>query len=408
MVSIWTVARQELLTTLRDRRTVTSSILIPLLLIPAFTVGFPLLLGSLFGGQAQTRQTVGVLGELPANLRAQLEQDSGNEKGVRLIPLTDPTAAVQGGDVEAALRVQTPLPAQAGTTGSLQLFYKVGNLKAESGAAAKVRSVVASYNKALVTQKLTELKLSPALLTPVALSTIDASNALEASSGALAFIIPLFLLQFILAGATAAATDSTAGERERGTFEALLATPAPRRTLLLGKLTATTLTALMAATFSVLGLSLSAPVAVLLTPAGQSAAQTATRQAFGGSLALGPAELGAVLLTATTAALLISALLLTLALQARSVREAQTYIAPLSLLIILPATLLQFADFLNSSPALYAAPLIGSMLVILDTVKGALTTPHLLLSLAGNLAASALLVLIAARLFGREGVAFRQ
>ena len=407
MASIWSVARQELLATLRDRRTLSSTILVPLLLIPLFTVGLPLLLASLFGGQAQTRQTVGVVGTLPPALRAQLTQDSPEEKGVRLTKITDPTAAVQRGEVDAALKVQSALPSVAGTSGTLQLFYKVGNLRAESGAAGKVRSAVAAYNKNLVGQKLAELKLSLALLTPIQLSTVNASNAAEASSGALAFIIPLFLLQFILAGATAAATDSTAGERERGTFEALLATPTPRRTLLLGKLTATTLTALTAAAFSVLGLSLSAPLALLVTPTGQSASQSATQQAFGGSLALGAGSLAAILLTATTSALLISALLLTLSLFARSVREAQTYIAPLTLLIVLPATLLQFADFLKTGTLIYAVPLVGSMLVVLDTVKGALTTPHLLLSLAGNLLASALLTVVATRLFGREGVAFR-
>ena len=203
------------------------------------------------------------------------------------------------------------------------------------------------------------------------------------------------MLQFILAGATATATDSTAGERERGTLEALLATPAPRSTLLMGKLLATTLTALIAAGFSVLGLCLSAPIALLVTPAGQSTAQSATQQAFGGSLALGLGGLGAVLITAASAALLISALLLTLSLFARSVKEAQTYIAPLTMLIVLPATLLQFADFLKTTAVLYAAPLIGSMLVILDTVKGALSGPHLLLSLGGNVLLAAVLTLIA-------------
>ena len=327
---------------------------------------------------------------------------------MRLVAVTDATAAVRNGEVDAALRVQSALPSQAGTSGELQLIYKVGNLKAESGAASKVKSAVSAYNKVLVGKKLAELKLSPALLTPIALSTLDASNAAEAGSGALAFIIPLFLLQFILAGATATATDSTAGERERGTLEALLATPAPRSTLLMGKLLATTLTALIAAGFSVLGLSLSAPIALLVTPAGQSAAQSATQQAFGGSLALGLGGLGAVLITAASAALLISALLLTLSLFARSVKEAQSYIAPLTLLIVLPATLLQFADFLKTGTAIYAAPLVGSMLVILDTVKGALSAPHLLLSLGGNLLAAAVLTLIATRLFGREGVAFKK
>ncbi len=407
MISLWTVTRQELLSTWRDKRTLSSSILVPLLVIPLITVGLPLLMSNLIGGQKDRQQTVGVVGTLPPELRAELLGPTGHN--VRLVQLEHSKAAVQSGQADAVVEVKTPLPTQAGTgqTGQLSLYYKVGNLKAESGAAGKVTAAVERYNRVLVGRKLHSLGLDDSLLTPVKLQKVDASNPAESSSGALAFIIPLFLLQFILAGATAAATDATAGERERSTFEALLATPAPRSTLLLGKLLATTLTALTAAAFSVLGLTLSAPLALLLTPAGQGAAQKATQAAFGGSLQLGLGGLGALLLTAAASALLISALLLTLSLFARSVREAQTLIAPLSLLIVLPATLLQFADFLHTSPLLYTLPLVGGMLSILDTVKGVLTTEHLLLSLSGNVLAAALLGAVAVRLFGREGVAFR-
>lgn len=405
MSLLWTVTRQELLTTWRDKRTLSSSILVPLLVIPLLTVGLPLLMGSLIGGQKDRQQTVGVVGTLPPELRAELLGKGGHN--VRLLAVTDPKAAVQGGQADAVVVVKAPLPTQAGDSAQAELYYKVGNLKAESGAAGKVRDAVESYNRTLVARKLAALGLPESVLTPVKLKVLDASNAAESSSGALAFIIPLFLLQFILAGATAAATDAAAGERERGTFEALLSTPAPRVTLLLGKLAATTLTALSAAAFSVLGLTLSAPLAVLLTPAGQGAAQKATQAAFGGSLQLGAGDFAGLLLVVAASALLISALLLTLSLFARSVREAQTLISPLSLLIVLPATLLQFADFLHASPLLYALPLVGGMLAILDTVKGVLTPAHLALSLAGNLLTAGILTALAVRFFGRESVAFR-
>lgn len=408
MSLLWAVTRQELTATWRDKRTLSSSILVPLLVIPLITVGLPLLIATLVGGQREREQVVGVVGTLPPELRAELLKGStkAGGKGVRLTPVTDAVSAVQRGQADAVI-VAHNLPTNTERSGNLKLFYKVGNLKAESGAAGKVTAAVSSYNRLLAQRKLREVGLDERLLQPVKVQTVDASNAAESSSGALAFIIPLFLLQFILAGATAAATDAAAGERERGTFEALLSTPAPRRTLLLGKLLATTITALSAAAFSVLGLTLSAPLAVLLTPAGQASAQKATQAAFGGSLQLSLGGLAGLLLVVAASALLISALLLMLSLFARSVREAQTLISPLSLLIVLPATLLQFADFLHASPLLYAVPLVGGMLAILDTVKGVLSPAHLLFSVAGNLVASLLLIMLSLRFFGREGVAFR-
>ena len=56
---VWQIAARDLLTTLRDRRTLSATILMPLILIPLFTLGLPLLMGNLIGGQQQARQQPG-------------------------------------------------------------------------------------------------------------------------------------------------------------------------------------------------------------------------------------------------------------------------------------------------------------------------------------------------------------
>ena len=112
---VWNVAWRDLLSTLRDRRTLVSTILLPLLILPLFTLGMPLLLGRLIGGQATERQKVGVVGTLPAELRRSLTRDESGRAGVELVSVTDPVEAVQSGEVEAALRAVTPLPTRAGT-----------------------------------------------------------------------------------------------------------------------------------------------------------------------------------------------------------------------------------------------------------------------------------------------------
>mgnify|MGYP007116568739 CR=1 FL=1 len=106
-------------------------------------------------------------------------------------------------------------------------------------------------------------------------------------------------------------------------------------------------------------------------------------------------------------ALLISAILITLSIYARSYKEAQTYVTPLSLLIVLPAVMLQFSDFLKKGDALYTIPLFGSMIGILDIVKGTITPGHALTAITVNLIGTLLLALLALRSFGREEVIFR-
>ncbi|MPY66913.1 ABC transporter permease [Deinococcus sp. SDU3-2] len=409
---IWRVASRDLLSTLRDRRTLTSTILIPLLLIPLFTLGLPLLLGNFIGGQAQERQQVGVVGTLPAPLRTALTRDEKApdgtviRAGVELVPVEDPRAAVQSGEVDAALRAPEPLPTRAGDgTGELEVYAKLGNLRAQTGAFAKVQATVEAYNRELALERLSGLGLGAQTLTPVTLSPIDASPEQERRSGQLAFLIPLLMLNFILSGAMATALDATAGEKERGTLESLLVSPVRRSEVVAGKLLATTITALTTALFSVAGFLLTGVLSRLLLDGDGAGAELT--QAFGGQLTLTLGGALALLGTVISAALLISAILIALSIYARSYKEAQTYVTPLSLAIVFPAVLLQFSDFLTLSDGIYALPLFGSMVAILDVVRGNLTAGHALTAIGANLVGTLLLGLLALRSFHREEVIFR-
>ncbi|MEW6421171.1 MAG: ABC transporter permease, partial [Deinococcota bacterium] len=297
-----------------------------------------------------------------------------------------------------------PLPVRAGgSSGTLEVYAKLGNLRAQTGAFAKVQSTVEAYNRELAVQRLSTLGLGPQTLTPVTLTPIDASPEQERRSGQLAFLIPLLMLNFILTGAMATALDATAGEKERGTLESLLVSPVRRSEVVFGKLLATTVTALTTACFSVLGFLLSG----VLARAALAGAPSDLTQAFGGQLTLNVESALALLGTMVSAALLISAVLIALSIYARSYKEAQTYVTPLSLIIVFPAVMLQFSDFLTLSGGLYAIPLFGSMIAILDTVRGNLTATHVLTAIAANLIGALLVGLLALRSFGREEVIFR-
>lgn len=401
---VWQVARKELLSTVRDRRTLMSTILLPLLLIPLFTVGMPLLLGKAFDSQGQDRQKVGVVGTLPPVLRARLTADRGGDTGVELLPVSDPLRAVQSGTVDAVLQVPANLPTRAGQpSGTVQLYAKLGSLKAESGVIAKLQTRLDSYNASLVATELRARGLPDNVLTPILVQRLDASKPQETASGQLAFIIPMFLLQFIMAGSMATAIDSTAGEKERGTLEVLLVSPVRRPEVVVGKLLATTVMALTSAAFGVVGLLLSGPIGRLVSPG------TPGRMAsgMGGQLSLTPSGAALLLLMAVSAALLISALLISVSIFARSYKEAQTYIAPITILIVLPAVGLQFADFIGRSAALYSIPVVNAMVVILDIVKGSPSARMALLAVVVNLVFTGILVLLAVRSFGREQVIFR-
>lgn len=401
---VWRVAWRDLLTTLRDTRALLSAVLVPLLVIPLLTLGMPLLLEGLVGGQRDTVQRVGLVGELPSDLRNILVKTEKDKAGVALIPVTgSPLEAVRSGKIDMVIEVKNKLPTRADNSGNIVLYAKKSNLKVMSGAYAKVGDAIDAYNSQLTKVRLAELGVNETILAPISVKTEDASPEGEQRSGQLAFLIPMLMLSFVLSGAMATALDATAGEKERGTLESLLVTPVRRSEMVVGKLVATTLMALSAATFSLGGFLLTGLLSAVLL----SGARVAAAEAMGGQLTFSLGGLLVMFLIVASAAFVVSGLLITLGIYARSYKEAQTYTSPLGLLVIFPAVGLQFADFLTLPLSSYAVPILGGMLALLEVVRGSVSWVHALLAVAGNLLGAALLAWLAWLSFGREEVIFR-
>lgn len=142
----------------------------------------------------------------------------------------------------------------------------------------------------------------------------------------IASLIPLILILMTMTGAVYPAIDLTAGERERGTLEALMAAPVPRLGLLIAKYLAVLCVALLTAV-------------VNLT------AMTITLKASGlGKVLLGPQGLPVSTILAVLGLLLLfaaffSAVMLTVTSFAKSFKEAQAYLIPLVLLALAPGFL---------------------------------------------------------------------
>jgi sodium transport system permease protein len=200
------VAWKELLSTFRDKRTLASTILLPLVMIPIFLIGFPLIISQTIGGEQEKRQAVGVVGleRMPASLKKSLEGDAKLAVGVELKAVTDATKAVQSDEVEAAIVMPASLPLSAGGTPvPIEVHFKQSNQKANL-VYNKISDSIDAYARELTKAKLLEAGLSEQVLTPVVSSPVSADTVAEKASGILAFIIPMFLIQWMLAKRNAA------------------------------------------------------------------------------------------------------------------------------------------------------------------------------------------------------------
>lgn len=402
---IWVIAKKEIVSTLRDRRALASNILIPLLLLPVIMLGLPLLLGGLFERESVTVTEVGVVGvdNVPAPLRAALEAQN-----LALVAVEDATLAVQSDEVPVAIVVPPGFEdaIAAGDDGELSLHAKAGNVRSELNV-GKVQQAVAGFQQAVVAERLGRAGLDPSVLQPVTVTMVDASSVAERGSGQLSWLIPFFIALWTLTGGQMTAIDATAGEKERGTLEVLLVSPVRRSEVVVGKFLATLTFGFSAAIMAIVGYLLGGAImrGIFLPQMGEDAGEMIA--VMGGQFNAGIGAIGLLLVSAVLLAAFVAALLLGISLFARSFKEAQSYIAPLSFLFVIPALVLQFKDLIGLGDGVYFIPLLNVLFYMDDVVKGVASTDQMLITWVTLAAATAVLLAFAYRNFTRENVIFR-
>ena len=128
---------------------------------------------------------------------------------------------------------------------------------------------------------------------------------------------------------------------------------------------------------------------------------------MGGSLAIDAGSILLLLVSAVLLAAVVSAVLIGVCMFARSFKEAQSYVAPMSFLFVIPAVGLQFKDLIGLGDSAYYIPVFNALLVMDDIVKGTATAQHMLMTWGSLIVVIVLLLIFAYRNFTREDVIFR-
>jgi len=363
----------------------------------------PLLLGGLFAREVSNVTDIAVRGldRLPSGLQTRLENEA-----LELIPSDNPAEQVQNETFTLGLSIPADFQdALADNRAVLTLFRSSGNLRSDV-TAGKVRSAVSQFREARVQDALREAGVEVAVLEAITLTEQDVSRE-TAAGGSVAWIIPFLLVVWTLSGGQMTAIDATAGEKERGSLESILVAPVRRRDVVTAKFLATTLFGLSSALMAIVSYSFSSRLLFGGVLAGLLAGSDDVAAMFGGQFTLTLSTLALLIVTSTLVAMLVASLLIAVAMFARSYKEAQSYIAPLGLLMILPVIGLQVADFLDLGLSFYAVPLLNAMLFMTDVVQGQAELAAAVVTWCSSLIYCALMLTIANINFNREAVIFR-
>jgi len=253
--------------------------------------------------------------------------------------------------------------------------------------ADRARALLANYGSAIAQQRLQVRGINPLLAVPVAVNDVDVATPTGRAVAILGFMT-YFVLFALLMGGLYLAIDSTAGERERGSLEALLSLPVQRSALVGGKILATC--AYMCIS---LGISLSAFVVVFrfvpLERLGMSANLGAGTALTLFAICLPFVPLGAALMT------LVASF-------TRTYREAQTYLTSVLLIPTLP---IAFASIysLKTKSSLMLIPSLSQHLLMTSVLKAeSVSVLDVLVSAGASLGLALILALLTARHWRRE------
>ena len=388
--AILTVFAKEFRENLRERRTLLSALILGPLLGPViFAVALSL---GIEEGLAKADRSVMLAvshAERAPNLIAFLHQ-----YGVTVRPIELSDEAARDTIREHHQTVVLLIPEDFGkqlTSGDPAPLVLYADLSDASNTKdqARVKVLLEQYGLVIARLRVSARGIDPLILTPIAVQNIDVSTPASRSVLMLGTMSYLVLLTMLMGGMYLA-IDTTAGERERGSLEALLTVPVRRQQLIYGEILATC--AYMASSL-ILTVSV---FAVVLRSIGF--------ERFGMSVNFGPWVAVKMVLWCLPLIPVGAALMTIVAAFTRSYREAQTY---LGLVLLIPTLPLAFAGVLGLRPTatLMAVPSLSQHFLITSLLRDeSLSTAYATVSVVATLALGTLLTFVAGRLYDREAL----
>jgi sodium transport system permease protein len=387
---LFTVFAKEVLDNIRDRRTLASALLMGPLFGPLlFAFVINLSIERSLSDVEKTLQVPVIGAEHAPNLVRYLES-----RNLEVLDTPESRDAAMEGVKTGLHDIVVFIPEGYGKNMAEGMPAKVELISDRANSTAdrearRVRGALYAYSQELASIRLSARGVSPLVLRPLNIDDIDVSTP-SGRSGILLGMMSYFFIFAMLMGGMYLAIDTTAGERERGSLEPLLALPVTRDKLILGKILATCL-------FMALSLMLSLTsffFALKFMPLEQ----------LGMTPNFGPDVVIKAFFLLAPFILLGAAVMTLVASFTKSYKEAQTW---LSVVLLAPTLPILVVSLLTLRPRLefMFVPSLSQHLLLIDMVKNEpVNITHVVISVTSTLMLGGLLTWLCARLYRREGL----
>jgi len=387
---VTTIYAKEMLDMFRDRRSLVSMILVPVIAMPGIFAVVHYFTESLGKKALQESARIGI----SERVSQPGVRDALKITGFELMPKPDGRAAVESKAVAAAIEQET------GADGSGRIIIFVDKTReASSIAGERITTLLERLKLARVKTSLRGMGVSERVLDPFQVKSTNVAADKKMASFILGSVLGYAVLLLMFTGGMYPAIDMTAGEKERHTLEPLLASPASREEIVLGKIFASTTASFLTALLTI-GSLLVAIQSLGMGQSGEELEKLVSRAAPGaGAMAL-------ILLTLLPTALFAASIMIAIALFARGFKEAQSLLTPVIMAVVVPAGVGMLPG-LELNVGLALIPVFNVSQLIKEIIIGEYAPINFATAFASNVLYALVAFWISVRIFKTESVLFR-
>lgn len=390
MNSFLIVLKKELSDIFRDKKTIITTILLPIII-------YPLMFGLMsfatkdMQKDAKENLSIGVVDTGNSSI-SKLLNDKGN---INIVTDGDLNKKLKDGDISLIIEVPDGFDNDINnqTVSDLKIIFDDSSNKS-SITMGILKDIFNEYHSSLVNERIVKAGLDTDFINPFNIKQVAASTDTEEGAGIGSIILnmlPTIIIILLFSPTISIAADLGAGEKERGTLEPLLSTSTNRLSILWGKVA-------------------SICIVSLVTLVASIAAMGISMKFFIKNMSLSimpPKALIAIAFFCLLALIALSALNMAVSIYARSMKEANSYLG----VLMIPVMMLSYLPFMMDGKSIkflyFNIPITNSICVMKECIVGIFDFKHIALVTIWNIIYIALALIFTKSMFSKEKVIFR-
>ena len=380
---------KEILDLMRDRRTIISMLVFPLLLMPMIFLGLNYFLARSINRAKDKQFSIALKQETGLEGIAQ----SLEQAGFKVRPSENPRRAVENKETELGVGVsgETNSPA-------IRIYADQSQLEVNV-AGGRIETALNQLKEARIKNELQRAGVPERILTPFTVEKVNTAPPQKMSGMFIGAFIGYMFVMFMLMGAMYPSIDMTAGEKERRTMEMLLSSPAGRGEIVLGKILVAITASFMTSVLTIISFRVSSLF-------GMKSIRSGRQLPFMMEIPLDAKTFALIFVSVIPMAILSATLMIAIATMAKSYKEAQSYVTPLFLVAVLPA-MVSLIPGVKLNPGMALIPIVNFSLLIKELILGDWSLTSFTLSVLSNLIYAAIAFTAAVMVFKNERILFR-